>query len=332
MPRPFSLPEGSGGGVLGAGAPGGGNKSSDMRQGYARPSDDAGGDMTARIIDGKAIAAEIRREVAAEVEELGAKGVTPGLATVLVGEDPPSKVYVSAKRKACSEVGIKAWDHDLDASTPQADLLGLLADLNADEGVHGILVQLPLPGHIDEEAVLNAVATHKDADGFHPYNLGRLLAGEPVTLPATPAGIQQLLIRSNVETAGAEVVIVGRSTIVGKPLAALLMQKAPGANATVTVCHTATKDLEAHTKRADILVAAVGRAHAITGPMIAPGATVIDVGINRTDSGLVGDVDFDAAKEVAGAITPVPGGVGPMTIAMLLHNTVDLARRAASAA
>jgi methylenetetrahydrofolate dehydrogenase (NADP+)/methenyltetrahydrofolate cyclohydrolase len=284
--------------------------------------------MTASIIDGKAIAAEVRSDVARAAAELSDRGVIPGLATVLVGDDPASKIYVSAKRKACAEAGIKAWDHDLPASTSQADLLRLLDDLNQDPAVHGILVQLPLPEHIDEQLVLNAVLPNKDADGFHPCNLGRLLTGDALVVPATPAGIRELLIRSNVTTSGAEVVIVGRSNIVGKPLAALLMQKDAGANATVTVCHTATKDLQVHTKRADILVAAIGRAHAITAPMIAPGATVIDVGMNRTENGLVGDVDFDAAKEVAGAITPVPGGVGPMTIAMLLNNTVALARRA----
>jgi methylenetetrahydrofolate dehydrogenase (NADP+)/methenyltetrahydrofolate cyclohydrolase len=284
--------------------------------------------MPASIIDGKAIAAEVRSDVARAAAELSDRGVIPGLATVLVGDDPASKIYVSAKRKACAEAGIKAWDHDLPASTSQADLLRLLDDLNQDPAVHGILVQLPLPEHVDEQLVLNAVLPDKDADGFHPCNLGRLLTGDALVVPATPAGIRELLVRSNVTTAGAEVVIVGRSNIVGKPLAALLMQKDAGANATVTVCHTATKDLQVHTERADILVAAIGRAHAITAPMIAPGATVIDVGMNRTENGLVGDVDFDAAKEVAGAITPVPGGVGPMTIAMLLSNTVALARRA----
>ena len=283
--------------------------------------------MSARIIDGKAIASDVRQEVADEVQQLVDAGTTPGLATVVVGDDPASKVYVKNKRKACAEVGIKAWDHDLPASTPQADLLKLLHDLNHDDSVHGILVQLPLPEHIDEQLILDTVSPHKDADGFHPYNLGRLLAGSPVVAPATPAGIQQLLIRSGVDVAGAEVVVVGRSNIVGKPLAALLVQKGAGANATVTICHTATRDLAAHTRRAQILVAAVGRAHVITGPMVAPGATVIDVGVNRTESGLAGDVDFEAAKEVAGAITPVPGGVGPMTIAMLLKNVVALARR-----
>jgi methylenetetrahydrofolate dehydrogenase (NADP+)/methenyltetrahydrofolate cyclohydrolase len=285
--------------------------------------------MTATIIDGKAIAAEVRREVAASAADLIDRGTTPGLATVLVGDDPASRIYVSSKRRACAEAGIKAWDHDLPASTSQADLLAILSDLNADPAVHGILVQLPLPEHIDEQIVLNAVTPDKDADGFHPCNLGRLVAGDPLVAPATPGGIRELLVRSGVVTSGAEVVIVGRSNIVGKPLAAMLMQKGPGANATVTVCHTATDDLTAHTRRADILVAAIGRAHAITAPMIAPGATVIDVGINRTENGLVGDVDFDAAVEVAGAITPVPGGVGPMTIAMLLSNTVALAQRAA---
>jgi methylenetetrahydrofolate dehydrogenase (NADP+)/methenyltetrahydrofolate cyclohydrolase len=285
--------------------------------------------LSATIIDGKAIAAQVRLEVADAVADLSSRGVTPGLATVLVGEDPASRIYVASKRKACAEAGIKAWDHDLPASTSQDDLLGLLRDLNEDESVHGILVQLPLPEHIDEQLVVDAVRPDKDADGFHPYNLGRLLAGEPVVAPATPAGIQELLRRSNVEVSGAEVVIVGRSNIVGKPLAALLVQKAAGANATVTVCHTGTKDIAVHSRRADILVAAMGRAKAITAPMVAPGAVVVDVGMNRTESGLCGDVDFEAVSEIASAITPVPGGVGPMTIAMLLHNTVGLARRSA---
>ena len=285
--------------------------------------------MTARVIDGKAIAAEIRAEVRSEVSALVARdGVTPGLATVLVGEDPASRVYVSAKRKACAQAGIKAWDHDLSASTSQSELLDLIARLNSDDEVHGILVQLPLPAHIDDEAILDAVSSRKDADGFHPCNLGRLLAGHPAVPPATPAGVQELLLRSNVEVAGAEVVIVGRSNIVGKPLAALLFQKSPGANATVTVCHTATRDLSEHTRRADVLVAAIGRPRAITGDMLAPGATIIDVGVNRTAEGLVGDVDFEAARAVASAITPVPGGVGPMTIAMLLRNVVGLASAA----
>jgi methylenetetrahydrofolate dehydrogenase (NADP+)/methenyltetrahydrofolate cyclohydrolase len=285
--------------------------------------------MTASIIDGRAIAAQVRAEVARAVEELAAKDLQPGLATVLVGEDPASKVYVAGKRKACAEVGISAWDHDLEASTPQDELLALIDRFNRDEGVHGILVQLPLPEHIDERAVVDAVSPAKDADGFHPYNLGRLLGGSPVVPPATPAGIRELLLRSNVRVEGADVVVVGRSNIVGKPLAALLMQKGPGANATVTVCHTGTADLPQHTRRADVLVAAIGRAGAITAPMVRPGAAVVDVGVNRTEDGLVGDVDFEAVSEVASAITPVPGGVGPMTIAMLLRNVVTLAGRGA---
>jgi methylenetetrahydrofolate dehydrogenase (NADP+)/methenyltetrahydrofolate cyclohydrolase len=284
--------------------------------------------MTAELIDGKAIAADVRREVAEEAKALADKDVIPGLATVLVGDDPASKVYVAAKQKACAEVGIRVWDHPLPASTPQEELLDLIRSLNENSAVHGILVQLPLPEHLDEHSILDEVSPAKDADGLHPCNLGRVLAGDPLVAPATPAGIQQLLVRSNVETAGAEVVVVGRSNLVGKPIAALLMQKGPGANATVTICHTGTRDLESHTKRADILIAAIGRAKAITGPMISPGVVVIDVGVNRTEDGLCGDVDFDAAKEIASQITPVPGGVGPMTIAMLLSNTVALARRA----
>ncbi|HYI46310.1 MAG TPA: tetrahydrofolate dehydrogenase/cyclohydrolase catalytic domain-containing protein [Actinomycetota bacterium] len=288
--------------------------------------------MTARIIDGKAIAADVRAEVAQEVKELANQDIIPGLATVLVGDDPASKIYVSSKRKMCAEVGIKAWDHDLPASTPEDELVEIIKGLNSDPDVHGILVQLPLPEHVEEQMILNLVDPNKDADGFHPCNLGRLLVGDRLVAPATPAGIQELLIRSGVEVAGAEVVVVGRSNIVGKPIAAMLMQKGHAANATVTVCHTGTRDLEEHTKRADILIAAIGRAHAITGPMIKPGAVIIDVGINRTEDGLVGDVDFDAAREVASALTPVPGGVGPMTIAMLLKNTVALARRSAAIA
>ena len=286
--------------------------------------------MTARIIDGRAIAAEVRAEVARATSDLIARGVVPGLATVLVGEDPPSHVYVRAKRKSCAEVGIKSWDHDLPADKPQDELLELIGELNSDDAVHGILVQLPLPDQLDEQTIVDSVAPTKDADGFHPYNLGRLLAGSPVVAPATPAGIQELLVRSGVETSGAEVVIVGRSNIVGKPMGALMMQKATGANSTVTICHTRTRELAGHTRRADILIAAIGQAHAITGDMVAPGAVVIDVGMNRTDAGLVGDVDFEAVKEIAAAITPVPGGVGPMTIAMLLSNVVANTKRALS--
>ncbi|MBA3628220.1 MAG: bifunctional methylenetetrahydrofolate dehydrogenase/methenyltetrahydrofolate cyclohydrolase [Actinobacteria bacterium] len=283
--------------------------------------------MSAQTIDGKAIAAEVRGEVAARVEALSSQGIVPGLATVLVGDDPASAVYVRAKRKACAQAGIAARDHDIEAGISEAKLLELVDGLNRDPAIHGILVQLPLPGHIDEARVVEAVRPDKDADGFHPANLGRLLSGNPLVVPATPGGIQQLLVRSDVAISGAEVVVVGRSNIVGKPLAALLMQKASGANATVTVCHTGTADIAEHTRRAEILVAAVGRAHAITGDMIARGAVVIDVGVNRTEAGLTGDVDFEAASQVAAAITPVPGGVGPMTIAQLLHNTVDLTYR-----
>lgn len=281
--------------------------------------------MTARIIDGKAIAAEVRAEVARDVGASSERGVTPGLATVLVGDDEASKVYVKSKHKACAEVGIRTWDHDLPASTPQSELLDLIRRLNEDGNVDGILVQLPLPEHIDEELVLHALSPEKDADGLHPCNLGRLVAGDPLVVPATPAGIQQMLLRSNVEISGADVVVVGRSNLVGKPLAALLMQKAPGANATVTVCHTGTGDLAEHTRKADVLVAAMGRPKSITRQMVSPGCTVIDVGMNRTEQGLVGDVDFEGVKEVAGAISPVPGGVGPMTIAMLLRNVAHLA-------
>ena len=284
-----------------------------------------GGPVTAAIIDGKALAQQVRSEVKERAAGLARAGITPGLATVLVGEDPASKIYVSSKQKACAEAGIKVWDYPLPASTPEDELLTLIADLNANESVHGILVQLPLPEHIDEQKVLVAVDPLKDADGFHPMNLGRLLAGDPVVAPATPAGIQEMLIRSGVEISGAEVVVVGRSNIVGKPIAAMLMQKAPGANATVTICHTGTRDIAEHTVRADILIAAIGRPHAITAPMIKKGAVVIDVGMNRTEDGLKGDVDFEAAKEICSQITPVPGGVGPMTIAMLLSNTVKLA-------
>jgi methylenetetrahydrofolate dehydrogenase (NADP+) / methenyltetrahydrofolate cyclohydrolase len=286
--------------------------------------------MSADIIDGKHIALQIRAEVGEAAQELSGRDVTPGLATVLVGDDPASRVYVSSKRKACAQAGIKAWDHDLASSTPEEELLELIQDLNENDEVHGVLVQLPLPEHIEEQKVLDAVAPHKDADGFHPYNLGRLLAGRPTVAPATPAGIRELLVRSDVDTTGAEVVIVGRSNIVGKPLAAMLMQKGPGANATVTICHTVTRDLAEHTRRADVLVAAIGRAGAITAPMVAPGATVIDVGVNRTEEGLRGDVDFEAVSRIAGRITPVPGGVGPMTIAMLLRNVVALAARVES--
>jgi len=289
--------------------------------------------MSAKIIDGKAIAADIRAEVKAGAEELRAqKGIQPGLATVLVGDDPASQKYVSMKIKACEEAGMKSFSHILPAATSQDDVLGLVSKLGADPAVHGILVQLPLPRHIDEETVLNAVPLSKDVDGFHPLNIGAVAmkGREPDFVPCTPGGVIELLDRSGTTIEGANAVVLGRSNIVGMPVALLLI----GRNATVTVCHSRTKDIGAVCRQADILVAAIGRAHFVTGDMIKPGATVIDVGTNMIDdpsrkSGrrLVGDVDFPAALEVAGAITPVPGGVGPMTIAMLMANTLRSASR-----
>lgn len=289
--------------------------------------------MTAQIIDGKAIAAQIRAQIRAEVEILSNKGVTPGLAVVLVGQDPASVSYVTAKQRACQQVGIRSIDHHLPASTSQQELIGLIRTLNTRQDVHGILVQLPLPGHIDQMAVIEAIQPAKDVDGFHPINVGRMVIGQPALLPCTPHGIIELLTRSGVKIEGAEVVIVGRSNIVGKPLANMLLQKTAGGNATVTICHSRTRQIAAHTLRADILIAAIGSPRAITADMVRPGAVVIDVGVNRvpqpgTSSGfrLVGDVDFEAVKERAAMITPVPGGVGPMTIAMLLANTVQTAK------
>jgi methylenetetrahydrofolate dehydrogenase (NADP+)/methenyltetrahydrofolate cyclohydrolase len=277
-------------------------------------------------------------EIARQVAELKTSaGVTPGLGVILVGQDPASASYVTAKEKACAEAGMFSDDRRLPPDISQADLLAEVGRMNADPRIHGILVQLPLPRHIDEKAVINAIAPAKDVDGFTPVNIGRMLIDEPCYLPCTPHGIIQLLIRSGVETSGRHAVVVGRSNIVGKPVAHLLMRKAPGGNATVTVCHTGTRDLASFTRQADILVVAAGRAGTVTGSMIKPGATVIDVGVNRIPDAtarngfrLVGDVDFASACETAGRITPVPGGVGPMTITMLLHNTLESARRAAS--
>lgn len=287
---------------------------------------------TARIIDGKKVAAAIRAEVAAEVEKLKARGVTPGLAVVLVGDDPASHVYVRNKEKACIEVGIASFVHRLPADTSERKVLNLVEKLNRDPRVHAMLVQSPLPKHIDESKVLNAIDPDKDADGFHPVNVGKLLIGEKTRASCTPAGVQQLLLRYGYDPAGKHVVIVGRSNIVGKPLAAMLMQKAPGANATVTVCHSRTKGLAAITKTADILVAAIGVAEFIKPSMVKEGAVVIDVGMNRIDdpkaksgSRLVGDVKYDSVAKKAKAITPVPGGVGPMTVAMLMRNAVQAA-------
>jgi methylenetetrahydrofolate dehydrogenase (NADP+)/methenyltetrahydrofolate cyclohydrolase len=283
--------------------------------------------MSAEIIDGKAIAEKIRQEIKHEVESLKSRhGIVPGLAVILVGDDPASEVYVKNKRLDCEKVGINSMEYRKPADFPEADLLKLIDDLNKNPEVDGILVQLPLPDHIDETRVLTAIDIHKDVDGFHPINVGRLMIGDPTFLPCTPAGIQEMIVRSGAKIEGAEVVVVGRSNIVGKPVAMILVQKAHNANATVTICHTRTRDLAGHCKRADILIVAAGAPMAVTGDMIKPGATVIDVGVNRLETGLVGDVDFEAAKEVAGKISPVPGGVGPMTRAMLLKNTLKAAQ------
>lgn len=286
--------------------------------------------MSARIIDGKQISADIRQELLEETGRLRAeRGVTPGLAVILVGEDPASQSYVTAKERACHETGIFSDDNRLPASTTQEELLALIAEKNADPRIHGILVQLPLPRHIDTDAVIAAISPEKDVDGFSPVSLGRLMLGQPTFISCTPHGIIQLLLRTGVKTDGAHVVVVGRSNIVGKPVANLLFQKAAGGNATVTVCHRHTRDLTSFTRQADILVAAAGSPGAITGDMVKPGAVVIDVGVNRVADPtaprgyrLKGDVVFDEVKEVASMITPVPGGVGPMTITMLLYNTV----------
>ena len=295
--------------------------------------------MPAQIISGTEIAKQIREELKQEIAELKEKhNLVPGLATVLVGEDPASQVYVGQKEKTSNVLGIYSERHDLPADTSEEELLALIDKLNKDPKIHGILVQLPLPKHINETNVLYAIDPKKDVDGFHPVNVGKLMIGEPDYLPCTPHGIQQLLIRSGVKIEGAEVVVVGRSNIVGKPIANILLQKRGGANATVTVCHTGTKDISFHTKRADILIVAAGRPKAITADMVKDGVVVIDVGVNRigkTAEGkaiLCGDVDFDAVKEKAKAISPVPGGVGPMTITMLMLNTVRAAKVAAGLA
>jgi methylenetetrahydrofolate dehydrogenase (NADP+) / methenyltetrahydrofolate cyclohydrolase len=279
--------------------------------------------MAAKIIDGKAVAADVRARVAKEAEELtGTLGRPPGLATVLVGDDPASAIYVRRKREACEEVGISSFHHEPSGDVSQEDLLALVEELNANEEVDGILCQLPLPDHLDADAIVNALDPGKDVDGLTPISAGRLVRNEPGLVPCTPLGVMELLASVGVDPSGKEAVIVGRSNLVGKPLYSLLL----GANATVTTCHSRTADLGEVCRRAEILVAAAGSPRLVAGEMVRPGATVIDVGTNRLEEGLVGDVDFDAAKEVAGAITPVPGGVGPMTIAMLLANTVQAAR------
>jgi methylenetetrahydrofolate dehydrogenase (NADP+) / methenyltetrahydrofolate cyclohydrolase len=277
-----------------------------------------------KIIDGKEIAARMRRDIGDEVARLKDRGTTPGLAVVLVGEDPASRVYVSMKEKACADAGIFSDEHKLPAQTSETELLALIDRLNRDERIDGILVQLPLPDHIDESKVLEAISPHKDADGFHPYNVGRLVTGNPLFQPCTPYGVMKMLEFTGVDLAGKEVVVVGRSNIVGKPVALMCLAK----HATVTLCHSRTRDLPAVVGRADVLIAAVGRPEMIRGEWLKEGAVVIDVGVNRVgEKKLVGDVDFEGAKGRASAITPVPGGVGPMTITMLLYNTVESAKR-----
>jgi methylenetetrahydrofolate dehydrogenase (NADP+)/methenyltetrahydrofolate cyclohydrolase len=285
--------------------------------------------VSAHTIDGKAIAARLREETARDVADFrSATGVQPHLAAILVGEDPASTVYVRNKQRACEQAGLLSTLARLPAATTQSELLDLVAKHNAAPAVHGILVQLPLPAHINEQAVLDAISPLKDVDAFHPENVGLIVQGRPRFVPCTPAGVQHLLVASGVAVSGAHAVILGRSEIVGKPLAALLVQKGPAADATVTVCHSRTRDLANLTRTADILVAAIGRARFVTTDMVRPGAVVIDVGINRVDGQLVGDVDFEPVARIASAITPVPGGVGPMTIAMLLRNTLAAARLA----
>ena len=295
--------------------------------------------MAAKIISGKEIAQQIREELKVEVAEMKEKhGVTPGLVTILVGENPASVSYVTAKQKTAHDLGFHSVQDNQPEDISEADLLALIEKYNKDPQIHGILVQLPLPKHIDENKVINAIDPDKDVDGFHPVNVGRMVIGERCFLPCTPHGILEMIIRSGVDTNGAEVVVVGRSNIVGKPIANLMLQKREGGNATVTICHTRTKDMAAHTRRADILVVAAGRPKVVTADMVKEGAVVIDVGVNRigkTPEGkaiLCGDVDFDAVKEKAAAITPVPGGVGPMTITMLMKNTVQAAKQFAGLA
>jgi methylenetetrahydrofolate dehydrogenase (NADP+)/methenyltetrahydrofolate cyclohydrolase len=292
--------------------------------------------VTARILDGQALAQDMRAELKAEVDRMQAEhGLVPGLSVVLVGDDPASMSYVKGKRKAAAEMGVHSVESKFDADVSQQDLLAEIDRLNKDDSVHGILVQLPLPGGLDEEAALNAINPDKDADGLHPMNLGRLIRGQEGFLPCTPHGVQQILMRSGIDVAGKHVVVVGRSTLVGRPLANILTKKGPGANATVTLCHTGTEDLAYHTLQADILVAATGVRNTITADMVKPGVVVVDVGVQRIDDAsrkrgwrLVGDVDFEGVKEVASAITKVPGGVGPWTITMLLYNTIQAAKRA----
>jgi len=289
--------------------------------------------MPAKIIDGKAVAAAIREEIGAETAKLKKEhGITPGLVTILVGEDPGSVSYVTAKGKAAKELGFHSVQETLPATTSESDLLALVHRCNEDPAIHGILVQLPLPKHMNSDKVLLSIRPDKDVDAFHPVNVGKMVIGNPDFLPCTPAGIQELIVRSGTRTDGAEVVVVGRSNIVGKPIANIMLQKAKGANATVTICHTGTKDVAVHTRRADILIVAAGRPKYVTADMVKKGACVIDVGVNRIGTSskgkalLCGDVDFEAVSRKASAITPVPGGVGPMTITMLMKNTLKAAQ------
>jgi methylenetetrahydrofolate dehydrogenase (NADP+)/methenyltetrahydrofolate cyclohydrolase len=291
--------------------------------------------LPAKLIDGNAIGAAMRAELGGEIAGLKKQGITPGLAVVLVGDNPASQVYVRMKGKACDDAGLYHETINLSKATSEGELMGLLERLNANPQIHGILVQLPLPKQIGTNRVLHRIDPRKDVDGFHPENVGKVASGDPSGFrPATPYGVQQLLIRSGVETKGAHAVIVGRSNIVGRPMAALLLQDGPGGNATVTVCHSRTRGIEQHTRQGDILIVAIGKPEFVNGDMVKPGAVVIDVGVNRVDDPskktgyrLVGDVKFEDAKQVASAITPVPGGVGPMTITMLLYNTVQAAKQ-----
>jgi len=294
--------------------------------------------MEAKILDGKKTAQELREELRQEVQTLKEKhNLTPGLAVVLVGEHPASVSYVTGKRRACEKAGIYSREENHPETLSEKKLLSLIDELNGDPKIHGILVQLPLPDHIDEKKVLHAIHPDKDVDGLHPFNVGQMMIGEDTFLPCTPHGIQQLLIRNNIPIESRHIVIVGRSNLVGKPLAAMLLQKQKNANATVTVCHTGTKDIGQYTKQADILIAAAGRPNTVTADMVSDGAVIVDVGVNRIEDAsrkkgyrLVGDVDFEAIRQKAAAITPVPGGVGPMTITMLLYNTVKSAKNSIS--
>lgn len=279
--------------------------------------------MSAQIISGKEIASQIREELKTEVEQLKNRGIQPGLAVILVGDDPASHSYVKGKEKASIELGFYSVIHRLDRDTSEEEVLALIQELNQDAKIHGILVQLPLPKHISEKKVIQTIDPGKDVDGFHPENVGNMYIGLPAYLPCTPHGVIQMLIRSGVQIEGKHAVVIGRSNIVGKPMAQLMLNQ----NATVTICHSRTPNLAEITKQADILIPAVGRARTVTADMVKPGAVVIDVGVNRVDGKLVGDCAFDEAKEVAGMITPVPGGVGPMTITMLMYNTVEAAKR-----